>query len=193
MARQNSERLHPSFKRIVPLASMPLRFSQRVYGVMTSTGPGYEAQPPGRFYRRERVEGYFLDYRLKTEATAAERPATLLPVTLAQLALGWSERALDGESGAWDQFHAVAEILLQKAEQSDRALLWPYEDVVRKYGLRGRWYDGMTQAQAASTFLRAFLRSGDTRYEAAARGAIEPLLAMDPRFVCLTPAGPILE
>jgi heparosan-N-sulfate-glucuronate 5-epimerase len=174
-------------------AVLPVHFAHRVYGVVTSRGPGYEAQPPGRFFERDSVRGYYLDYRLKTEAKAAAHPQTLLPVTLAQLALGWSERALDGEQSAWRQFARIADILLHKAERENDWLLWPYHDVVRKYGLRGRWYDGMTQGQAASVFLRAFTQTGDPRYEEAARGAIEPLLAMDSRFVCMTSDGPVLE
>ena len=179
--------------RAAAAAILPLSFAHRVYGVVTSRGPGYEAQPPGRFFEAGSVRGYYLDYRLKTEAKAAEHPDTLLPVTLAQLALGWSERAFGGEQTAWKQFERIADILLEKAEAENDSLLWPYHDVVRKYGLRGRWYDGMTQGQAASVFLRAFIRTGDRRYKAAAQGAIEPFLAMDPRFVCMTPDGPILE
>jgi heparosan-N-sulfate-glucuronate 5-epimerase len=172
----------------------PLAFGRRVFGVVSSKGPGYEAQPPGLFFEPERVGGYYLDYRLKTEAKAASDPTALLPVTLAQLALGWYERMLLGDPHAWDHFQRTSAELLSRAEESGGQLLWPYDDIVPKYGLKGRqWYDGMTQAQAASTFVRAFLRSGQPEYEAAARGAIEPLLRMDSRFVTRTPSGPILE
>jgi heparosan-N-sulfate-glucuronate 5-epimerase len=173
----------------------PFAFGRRVFGVISSKGPGYEAQPPGLFFEPDRVGGYFLDYRLKTEAKAARNPGALLPVTLAQLALGWYERMLLGDRRASEHFERTCAQLLSRASQeAGGQLLWPYEEVVPKYGLNGRrWYDGMTQAQAASTFVRAFLQSGRSEYEIAARGAIEPLLRMDSRFVTMTSAGPILE
>ena len=172
----------------------PFAFGRRVYGVISSKGPWYEAQPPGLFVERDRVGGYFLDYRLKTEARAARNPSSLLPVSLAQLALGWYERVLLGEPQAVEQFESTCRVLLSKAESSGSQLLWPYDDIVPKYGLRGqRWYDGMTQGQAASTFVRAFLLFRSSEYEVAARRAIEPLLERDERFVAMTPSGPILE
>jgi heparosan-N-sulfate-glucuronate 5-epimerase len=171
----------------------PFAFGRRVFGVISSKGPGYEAQPPGLHIESDRVGGYFLDYRLKTEAKAARSPDSLLPVTLAQLALGWYERMLLGDSRAWHHFEDTCRVLKSKAEESDGVLLWPYDEVIPKYGLRSRRYDGMTQAQAASTFVRAFLHSRRSEYEIAARAAIEPLLRMDGRFVAMTPSGPILE
>jgi heparosan-N-sulfate-glucuronate 5-epimerase len=167
---------------------------QRVLGSIFSIGPGYEPQPPGLVFDADRVRGYFLDFRSKTEAKTARTPASLLPVDLAQLALGWHERMLFGDPRAAQQFDEAAQMLLSQAEASDDALFWPHRLASPKYRLRfGVWYAGMAQGQAASVFVRAYLRSGQPVYETAARQAIEPLLRRDSRFVAATAEGPVLE
>jgi heparosan-N-sulfate-glucuronate 5-epimerase len=171
----------------------PVAFGRRVAGVMFSWGPGYEAQPPGLLFESDRVRGYFVDYRLKTTAKAARAPKSLLPGTIAQLALGWHERMLLGEERAGPEFERVCELLVVQAEDVGDLLLWPYELNIPKYGAKGRWYAGMTQGQAASTLTRAYLHTGRPEYQTLARKAIEPILRLDSRFVTVTPEGPILE
>jgi heparosan-N-sulfate-glucuronate 5-epimerase len=171
----------------------PLALGQRVAGALFSYGSGYEPQPPGLRFEADRVCGYFVDFRSKTDAKAARDPSLLLPVDLAQLALGWYERMLFGDRRAGPHFEYACRLLLDRAEASDDALLWPHGLRVPKYGLAGRWYSGMAQGQAASVFVRAYLHSRNAGYAIAARQAIEPLLRCDSRFVTATPAGPILE
>jgi heparosan-N-sulfate-glucuronate 5-epimerase len=173
--------------------AVPLALGQRVAGVIFSRGPGYEPQPPGLLFEPDRVAGYFVDFRSKTYAKAAREPASLLPVDLAQLALGWYERMLFGEAQATRHFENACRLLLAQAEESGDALLWPHVLTIPKYGLSGRWYAGMAQGQAASVFVRAYLHGRQPEYEAAALRALEPLLRRDSRFVTTTPSGPILE
>jgi heparosan-N-sulfate-glucuronate 5-epimerase len=171
----------------------PLASARRVAGVMFSWGPGYEPQPPGLLFESDRVRGYFLDYRSKTATKAARTPKSLLPVTVAQLALGWHERMLLGEERAASEFERICEVLVAQAEVVEDLLLWPYELDIPKYGTKGRWYAGMAQGQAASTLTRAYLHTGRTEYQILAQKAIEPILRLDSRFVTVTPEGPILE
>jgi len=171
----------------------PLALGQRVLGAILSRGPGYEPQPPGLLFEPNRVAGYFVDFRSKTYAKAAREPASLLPVDLAQLALGWYERMLLGEGEAASHFENACRLLFEQAEESGDALLWPHVLTIPKYGLSGRWYAGMAQGQAASVFVRAYLHRRQPEYEAAARRALDPLLRRDSRFVTTTPSGPVLE
>jgi heparosan-N-sulfate-glucuronate 5-epimerase len=172
---------------------LPFAFGQRVFGGIFSRGPGYEPQPPGLFFEPDRVRGYFIDYRAKTETRGARTPTSLLPGDAAQLALGWYERMLLGDALAADLFEQTCELLLAKAENAGDMLLWPYQLTIRKYGLRGLWYAGMTQSQAASTFTRGYMHTGRPEYARLALQAIEPLLRRDSRFVTVTPEGPIVE
>jgi heparosan-N-sulfate-glucuronate 5-epimerase len=171
----------------------PFALGQRVVGTVFSHGPGYEPQPPGLLFEPDRVRGYFVDFRSKTNAKAARAPASLLPVDLAQVALGWYERMLLGDGRATNHFEVACRLLLDQAENDEGALLWPHTQTIPKYRLSGRWYAGMAQGQAASVFVRAYLHSGNSGYEDAARRAIEPLLRRDSRFVTDTPSGPVLE
>jgi hypothetical protein len=54
-----------------------------------SRGLGYEVTPPGLFVDDRDVRGYFIDFRSKTISGFASHPGAQLPVTIAQLALGW--------------------------------------------------------------------------------------------------------
>jgi heparosan-N-sulfate-glucuronate 5-epimerase len=139
------------------------------------------------------VRGYFLDLRAKTEAACARRPERLLPADLAQLALGWWERALAGGCGD-EEFLRLCRLLESKAEPRPGELRWPYPVAVAKYGLEPPWYSALAQGQIASVFLRAYLRTGLDRYAHAAELAISPLLlGSGSELVSATAAGPILE
>jgi heparosan-N-sulfate-glucuronate 5-epimerase len=175
------------------LGSRPYRLGKRAFGATFSRGEGYEPQPPGLLFERDLVRGYFIDYRSKTTAKTAQVPERLPPAALAQLALGWHERMLLGDRRGPTKFTDVCELLVRRAEDLGDQAVWPYEVAVPKYGAKAPWYSGMAQGQAASVFVRAYVRTGSERYETLARRAIEPLLQKDARFVAVTEAGPVLQ
>jgi glycosyltransferase involved in cell wall biosynthesis len=156
-----------------------------------SRGPGYEPQPLGRHFDKGRVRGYYLDLRAKTSSATAQAPERLVPAGLAQLALGWWERSLDGEESALEAFDSACQLLLDRAVSQDSGLLWPYHMAVPKYGLRPPWFSAMAQGQIASVFVRAASYHEEAN-ETALR-ALRPLLERAAPFVVDTPAGPVLE
>lgn len=159
-----------------------------------STGPGYEPQPPGVFFETETVRGYFIDFRAKTQAASAAEPDSLEPAGLAQLALGWWERHLSGESEALGRFLGTCELLERRGVGRGRELLWEYGAPVPKYGLVPPWCSGLAQAQAASTFVRAHLASGEDRFAELAVRAIAPILpSSSSGLLVRTSDGPVPE
>jgi heparosan-N-sulfate-glucuronate 5-epimerase len=157
-------------------------------------GPGYEPQPPGSFFDPHSVRGYFVDLRAKTTAESARDTASLGPAALAQLALGWWDRAEAGDRGALAAFEQTARLLETRAERAADGLRWPYLVPVPKYGLRAPWYSAMAQGQAASVFVRAHLSTHDDRHRGLAEAAIRPLLAeTDTDLVSIEAEGPVLE
>jgi glycosyltransferase involved in cell wall biosynthesis len=156
-----------------------------------SLGPGYEPQPVGQSFGAEDVLGYYLDLSAKTTSPTAAAPERLVPAGLAQLALGWWERSLNGEDRALEEFDNAYELLLRRSVAQDDALLWPYDMAVPKYGLRPPWFSAMAQGQIASVFVRAAPRH-DGAADAALR-ALRPLLARTEPFVVASHAGPVLE
>jgi heparosan-N-sulfate-glucuronate 5-epimerase len=156
-----------------------------------SLGPGYEPQPIGRCFGPEDVRGYYLDLSAKTTSPTAAAPERLVPAGLAQLALGWWERSLNGEARALEEFDTACELLLRRSVPQDDALLWPYDMAVPKYRLQPPWFSAMAQGQIASVFVRAV-----PRHDGAANAALQalrPLLARAQPFVVDTKAGPALE
>ena len=139
------------------------------------------------------MRGYYLDFRAKTTSPSARVPTLLLPSGLAQLALGWWERSLAGETTAGVEFRRMSELLEARAERSDGSLLWPYDMTVAKYPWAWPPYSSMAQAQAASVFVRAYAASGDERDAERARRAIRPILDEGSALVTATDAGPIPE
>jgi heparosan-N-sulfate-glucuronate 5-epimerase len=158
-----------------------------------SRGVGYEPQPPGLFFETDRVRGYFIDFRAKTTSPTAARPDKLLPAGLAQLALGFWERALAGERKATERFSRVCDLLERRSEPSGDQLRWRYEISVPKYHLEPPLYSAMAQAQIASVFVRAYLLGGEPRHAEVALAAIRPLLDARSDLVVRTPDGPVLE
>jgi glycosyltransferase involved in cell wall biosynthesis len=156
-----------------------------------SRGPGYEPQPLGRHFDAEDIQGYYLDLRAKTTSPTAEAPERLVPAGLAQLALGWWERSLDGEETALEAFDSTCRLLLERAVPQGDALVWPYDMPVPKYGLRPPWFSAMSQGQIASVFVRAASRH-EGAVETALR-ALRPLLDRAAPFVVMSKAGPVLE
>ena len=171
------------------------------YRAATSTGPGYEPQPPGRHVSDGPGGGYFVDFSAKTRTNGAailsgrgERFVTS-PTTVAQRALGWWERHLDGDAAALDRFLGQARLLLGGAMRAGPALLWRYDVEVPKYRLRPPWFSAMAQGQAASVLVRAFDATGAESYADAALAATRPLVRPDAALglVSATAEGPVLE
>lgn len=152
-----------------------------------SSGPGYEDLPAG--HAVDGV-GYYVDYTAKT---ARPEPRSVeAPISLIQWALGWNERT---SAGSLDEglFLRACERLLASGTHSGQALLFPYSVPVPKYGIRGQWLSAHGQGQAASVFVRAFYRTGETRWAEAAKAAAEPLLVSDFDLITTTGDGPVLE
>jgi heparosan-N-sulfate-glucuronate 5-epimerase len=166
-----------------------MRVGQKAAGAALSRGVGYEPQPPGRHFRDTAVHGYPMDFTPKTRSSGVVSPADL-----AQLALGWWERMLDGEVGARADFEQVVEQLSAQAVTVNGELRWPTCVPLPKYGIAAPWYSAMSQGQVASVFVRAYLLSRRDRFRSLAEDAIEPLLVQsDNDFVSFTDHGPILE
>lgn len=169
-------------------------FARRSLESALSRGPGYEPQPPGVFVEQERVHGYFIDFRAKTEATSAAAPSRLEPAGLAQLALGWWERHLAGDPDALGAFFSTCALLERRGSERGPELLWAYDMPVPKYRLVPPWCSALAQAQAASVFVRAHLASGDDRHAELAMRAIAPILPGSASgLLSITPEGPIPE
>src|SRR5262245_6841657 len=166
----------------------------RVWAAATSRGSGYEPHPPGSNVQVGKVLGYYLDYRRKTQAPAADEVERLLPVALAQVALGWWERMVDGEPEALIPFDRACAAIVRRAEPSSDGARWVYDIPVPKYGLRPGWCSAMAQGQIASVLVRAYLASGDPARAQLACDAVSPLARTSASdLVTLTGAGPVLE
>lgn len=159
-----------------------------------SRGVGYEPTPPGRFFDEHAVRGYFIDFRSKTTTADALVPERLFPADLAQLALGWWERALAGERDAAPEFMRLCGLLVEQAESRGDELWWAYPIGITKYRTPAPTYSAMAQAQAASVFVRAHLAGGDARFLESALAAVRPLLVdSGSGLVARTADGPVLE
>jgi hypothetical protein len=157
--------------------------------------------PPGLFFDDSTVRGYFTDFRAKTTSPEAAAPSRLLPADLAQLALGWWDRDLAGDSRAMEMFEHLCTLLAERAEIQGDEWRWPYHISIRKYKTEPPFYSAMAQGQIASTFVRLYLAAGDPRHAEIALAAVRPLVTeagpfvteADPCLVSLTPTGPVLE
>ena len=164
---------------------------RRAYEGALSRGPGYEPHPRGT---RLDESGYYVDYRAKVDARLTYPELPLQPAAVAQLALGWHERALHGDPTAESAFLAVCEDLASSAVSVDSGLLWPYTVAVAKYPLAAPWYSGMAQGQIASAFVRAWRRTRDDQFAELALNAVGPLLERSSaELVSRTPRGPVIE
>jgi heparosan-N-sulfate-glucuronate 5-epimerase len=169
-------------------------FARRSVQSALSIGPGYERQPAGSFVDVQVVRGYFVDFRAKTTSPTAAHPEALVPAGLAQLALGWWERHLAGDTDAMATFLRVCGLLAASGVDDRGELLWRYEMPVPKYDLVPPWYSALAQAQAASVFVRAHLASGEDRFAELARRSIAPVLPGSPSgLLASTPDGPVPE
>lgn len=157
-------------------------------------GRGYESQPVGQRFTDAPLNGYFIDFRAKTTSRTAATPTRLSPAALAQLALGWWERAIAGEPSALPRFLDTAELLRRTAQSTPQGSLWAYEADLPKYGVRAPWYSAMAQGQIASVFARVAESTSDAADAELAIAAIQPLLRPTHlSLVALTPEGSVLE
>ena len=137
--------------------------------------------------------GYFVDLTAKIENAVLDPPENREPAGLAQLALAYYERHLDGDATAAGAFERCYELLAARGVTVSDGMLWPYSVAVPKYGLRPPWYSAMAQGQVASVFVRAALLTGADRFADLAAAAIAPLLAGSAGLVADTADGPVLE
>jgi hypothetical protein len=163
-------------------------------GAIRGVGTGYEAQPFGARTDPGSVRGYFVDLSAKTSAATAEFPEALPPAGLAQLALGWWERALSGDPAAESHFERACALLADRGTSAPDGVRWAYMVAVSKYGLRPPWFSAMAQGQVASVFVRAFLASGDERWRSLALDAVGPLVVgRESDLVAFPSEGPVLQ
>jgi hypothetical protein len=156
-----------------------------------SRGAGYEAQPLGTRFDGTASAGYFIDFSAKTTTPTSQHPERLPPAGLAQLALGWWERAVGGEHEAFEHFDRVVLQLARRAQRVGDTLIWEYDMPVPKYGISPPWSSAMAQGQAASVFVRAAMRN-EAAADIAVR-SIRPLVRRTRPLVAITSVGPVLE
>ena len=171
-----------------------MAYLQRAYGAAFSVGYGYEPHPASARFRKDAVAGYPIDYRAKVESHRKHPDRPLSAASLAQLALGWSERALEGEPQALPELERCCDLLCARGVTEGGTIRWPYAVALRKYGVKPPWHSAMAQAQAASAFTRAYCATGASEYRELALMAIQPLLDPDDSdLVSWVDEGPILE
>ena len=171
----------------------PRLLSRAISGAL-SRGHGYEPHEPGGNFDAAGVRGYYIDYRPKIGSHLSHPDLPLGAADVAQLALGWWERAILGESSATDEFLLLSDSLAQSGEIAGDALLWPYSIALPKYAAPVPWYSAMAQGQVASVFVRAFQQTADDRWADLAGRALAPLLAPGTTgIVTASRQGPVLE
>src|SRR5947209_7756570 len=172
---------------------LPAPLEQAVNSAL-SRGPGYEPTPVGKAYALDAARGYYIDFSSKTRSRAASDTRRILSAPLAQLALGWWERGLAGEEHALEEFLRVCKLLEERAQSRNGELRWPEALPAPKYGVGPGSSSALTQGQAASVFVRAYVATGDERFASLAQSAVAPLLSdHSSELVSHTAVGPVLE
>ncbi|ADB53706.1 D-glucuronyl C5-epimerase family protein [Conexibacter woesei] len=169
------------------LAELRERGSELVHGSLGAylgRGTHFSDQAPGRHVDPDGLGGYHCDFAHKVapdeygngswidEVLAGREFES--PMMVAQGALGFWERHLDGEPEAGARFTAMADWLVRYGEERDGGIVWRHDFPTEKYGLAAGWISGMTQGEAISVLLRAHLLTGDELYRRAARQAFAP-------------------
>lgn len=167
--------------------------ARKAFRATFSIGDHYEPQPPNPRFTDSAVRGYPVDLTAKTLASTASAPDSLQPAAFAQLALGWWERWLAGETGAQAEFERLTAALERRAERHGTGLLWPYDVPIPKHRVQPPWYSAMAQGQVASVFVRALVSTRDDRFAELALDAVRPLFQAGSHFVAVSDHGPILE
>lgn len=141
------------------------------------------ALPAGEQIEPNGVRGYYIDLRVK--AATPEWPPPRWPPyerrlhnASAQWGLGAYERYLAGEGETWLEGarRCASELVERQERQGPRAGGWIHHwEYHHTFLLRPPWLSAMAQGEAASLLVRLFRETGEERYAAAARAALEPL------------------
>jgi hypothetical protein len=150
------------------------------YWAVSGRTVDFAPQPLGRHIDPEGLGGYYCDLRHKSRRTIdgipvdsfGEKDSWVIPI--AQAALGFWERRLDGEQ-VDREFLFLADWLLEHRERDPRGSVWRIGIEIPKYGLAPGWISAMGQGQAISVLLRAHRLSGRDEYLEAARSALPAL------------------
>lgn len=153
-------------------------------GAFFGRGTHFRDQPPGRHVEPHAIGGYHCDFAHKVapeergpgswiDDVLAGRPFES-PMMVAQGALGFWERHLDGEPEAAACFLSMADWLVARAVPRGDGVAWLHDYPTEKYLLQPGWISGMTQGEAISVLLRAHVLTGEQRYLTTARQAFEP-------------------
>jgi hypothetical protein len=149
---------------------------KRAFQSMVGSGLDFSPQPLGRHIDPRAIAGYYSDLSGKTRHPIDEMRGSEYDwvIPIAQMALGFWERRLDGEDVDADFMRAV-EWLYEHATEEEIGLVWRSWLPVAKYGLEPGWPSAMGQGQAISVLLRAHLLTGEERYLRDAERALGPL------------------
>jgi hypothetical protein len=157
-----------------------LRELRAGWWAVTGRTVDFAPQPLGRRIDPGGLGGYYCDLRHKSRHTEGGIPVDSFGeldtwvIPIAQAALGFWERRLDGEDVDRD-FLFLAEWLLERGKEEQGGVVWPIEIEMPKYGLRPGWISAMGQGQAISVLLRAHRLSGHDAYLETARAALPAL------------------
>lgn len=150
--------------------------TKRAYWSVVGGPIDFSPQPLGRQIDPSGLAGYYCDLRGKTGYSVDEMLANGYDwaIPMAQAALGYWERHLEGEDTA-EEFMRIADWLVDEAEVGAGGLVWRADMPVAKYGLTPGWVSAMSQGQAMSVLLRAHRLGGEDRYLETALGALAPM------------------
>lgn len=95
------------------------------------------------------------------------------PAAVAQYGLAHYNRFLDGDEGSKAKFLAGADWLTLNLQKNALGVaVWPHlYDYEYRTLMRGPWYSGLAQGQGLSLLARAFMVSGDRKYQECLRSA----------------------
>jgi hypothetical protein len=150
--------------------------TKRAFWSMVGGGVDFSPQPLGRHVDPQGIAGYYADLSGKTRLPLAEMKGTEYDwvIPLAQVALGYWDRHLDGDETE-AEFLAATDWLVERSAEEEVGLVWRCWPRVPKYGLESGWISAMGQGQAISVLLRAHQLSGEERYLRLAEQAFGPL------------------
>jgi len=103
-----------------------------------------------------------------------ENPFAAEVIPVAQTALGYWERALDGEA-THDRFLGLADWLVRQAQPGPDGVVWRTALPLPKYEIAEPWPSAMGQGEAISVLLRAHAHAGEQRYADVAVQALGPM------------------
>lgn len=157
------------------------------YDELRARGPWFTAVPRGRHFDPEALHGYPCDFSHKGLHVARYHDwlprdrwglaAAVIPV--ANAALGLWELHLDGRRAGGrdplDGFVALADWLLDDAEDGPGGQVWRTDVAVPKYGVPSGWVSAMGQGLAMSVLVRAHAETGREDHLELARAALGPM------------------